>query len=295
MSSPKLVESSVSEFFWLAQERQVVKERREAGMPWPWTADPVLREYRFCNVRREDDRTTVWFRESIRDPLKDDPVAVTLATVVFRWFNRIETGEILKPMLLSGQWDPVWVTNQLHKVKPVVTGAYMIKTPAGMSKVRGICHCVDFFVREGMHQDITHNLGSHTIEGVCDGLMQVPYLGGFMAYEVASDLRWTCVLRDAPDILTWCHLGPGAARGLTWMTGVEYDRNSVADQRQMLSSCQELLEMSRISDTYWPHRWPAWEMREAEHWLCEFDKWKRGTVENQRLKRRYDHGQQRPS
>jgi hypothetical protein len=286
MSSPKLDASSVCEFFLLAGEREHIRKAKLAGKPRPWTEDPVLNEYRFCNVRREDDKTTVWFRENIREPLAEKPVDVTLATVVFRWFNRIGTGEVLKPMLLSGRWDPVSVCNALAKVKPVVTGAYMIKTPAGMSKVRGICHCVDFFVREGMHHDITHNLGDHTIQGVCEGLMEVPYLGGFMAYEVASDLRWTCVLRDAPDILTWCHLGPGAARGLQWLTGEEFNRNSDLQQALMLDLCQELLAESRKQ---WVH--VPWEMREVEHWLCEYDKWKRGTVENQRLKRRYESGE----
>lgn len=282
MSSPRLDASLVCEFFLLAGEREHIRKAKAAGEPRPWTEDPVLNEYRFCNVRREDDRTTVWFRQNIRAPLAERPVDVTLATVVFRWFNRIETGEVLKPMLLAGRWDPVWVHNQLHKVKPVVTGAYMIKTPAGMSKVRGICQCVDFFVREGMHHDVTHNLGSHTLRGFHEGLMEVPYLGGFMAYEVVSDLRWTCVLRDAPDILTWCYLGPGAARGLQWLTGEEFNRNSDLQQALMLDLCQELLAESRKQ---WVHT--PWEMREVEHWLCEYDKWKRGTVEKQRLKRRY--------
>lgn len=40
---------------WIG-EREVVRLRREAGEPKPWTDDPILRECSFCNVRREEGR-----------------------------------------------------------------------------------------------------------------------------------------------------------------------------------------------------------------------------------------------
>ena len=54
--------------------------RPEAGLPAPWTDDRILRDYYFTNVYRELDKTTVWFRENVRDPLRDDP-RVIFATV----------------------------------------------------------------------------------------------------------------------------------------------------------------------------------------------------------------------
>jgi 5-hmdU DNA kinase, helical domain len=41
-------------------ERERIRCRRAAGEPPPWTADPILREWSFTNVRREDDRVTRW-------------------------------------------------------------------------------------------------------------------------------------------------------------------------------------------------------------------------------------------
>src|SRR2546423_1636561 len=44
---------------WIS-ERTAIHTKKEAGHPPPWTDDPVLREWSFCNVRREDDRVTRW-------------------------------------------------------------------------------------------------------------------------------------------------------------------------------------------------------------------------------------------
>ena len=48
-------------FYWVA-ERERIRVRKESGQPFPWTDDPILATYRFCNVRREDDRVTIWVR-----------------------------------------------------------------------------------------------------------------------------------------------------------------------------------------------------------------------------------------
>lgn len=51
-----------ADFFAFARERHATYLRRQSGAPEPWTDDPILRKFRFTNVFRELDRTTVWFR-----------------------------------------------------------------------------------------------------------------------------------------------------------------------------------------------------------------------------------------
>jgi hypothetical protein len=109
-----------------------------------------------------------------------------------------------------------------------------------------------------------------------------------MAYEVISDLRWTCLFERAPDILTWANPGPGAARGLGWIfydNPDQYNRHSKFDMEDMLGKMRALLSLAQKE---WPEKWRPWEMREVEHWLCEYDKWRRGCA-GQRLKRRYTY------
>ena len=48
--------------YWMI-ERDRIRTAKEAGKPKPWTTDPLLRDYRWCNVRRMDDRVSVWLAE----------------------------------------------------------------------------------------------------------------------------------------------------------------------------------------------------------------------------------------
>jgi hypothetical protein len=50
-----------------ARERYSIRCKRAAGLPPPWTDDPVLAAHRFCNASREHDRVTIWIRQNIRE------------------------------------------------------------------------------------------------------------------------------------------------------------------------------------------------------------------------------------
>lgn len=261
------------DFFYYAQERYRIKLARDAGKPAPWTQDRVLQEFRFCHVFREDDKTTQWFARQVRSQI-EDPLQLVFATIAFRWFNRIETGQLITPWLL-GRWNSNKVRAVLKGVQPVVTGAYMITSPPGLKKMEGIVHNIE------QVQTSTLRLvaASTTLQQAHGFLRQVPYLGTFHSYEIVCDLYHTPVLAGAPDINTWCNPGPGCKRGLQW----------VADEpvlgKKMLPMMAELLRMAGY-DEHWPDEWPRWDMRTVEHTLCEYDKWRRGHT-GQRLKRRY--------
>lgn len=273
-------------FFATALERERIRLRRRAGLAPPWTEDPILQQFRFCNLRREDDRTTAWFRRCFRGPCWRDS-RVLLGTVIFRWFNRIETGKLLldppldeelwpgEPVNLLLDWDPDAVRRRLRHMSPLVTGAYMIKTPPGMSKLEGLIWCIGNVWRE-RDQLRCHLENRPRLQDMHRHLKRFPYLGDFMAYEIVSDLRWTYFLAGAPDIFTWAVPGPGARRGLRRLFGPLV-------RGEELEAMQSLLAEARKRD--WPEG-RAWEMREVEHWLCEFDKYERARL-GERLKRRY--------
>lgn len=292
----------IDRFFSYARHRERVRLAREAGHPAPWTHDPILQTYRFCNVDREDDTVTRWFRANVRDPLQHQP-EVMLATVLFRWFNTPRVGEVLfktrtRAAGLSpfGEYlrtrDPSVLDRAIRECLPsgpYITGAYMIKTPAGMDKIAGVLWCVDQFNKERAQYEAAFDEGT-TLEGCHEALTMLPYMGDFMAYEVVTDLRHTDLLRNAPDIMTWANPGPGAARGLDRLAREPLgtrNRNNPAHRAAMQTEMQVLLEFSRDqarwpSDEYryWPDRdrlqpFKDWEMRTVEHTLCEFDKYER--------------------
>jgi hypothetical protein len=64
-----------------------------------------------------------------------------------------------------------------------------------------------------------------------------------------------------------------------------FNRHNREDQETMREIMSLILEASKDPD-YWPQEWLPWEMREAEHWACEFDKYQRA-ANGERMKRRY--------
>ncbi len=280
--------SHVEQFFDFARERYKIYLLRLARQPAPWTDDPVLREWSFCNIFREDDKTTRWFRKHVRDPLDRGKGEVFLATVAFRWFNRIETAERIRD--LFADWDTNEVRRRLAFVKPVVTGAYIIKTPNGKNKLEGVLWCIEQ-VKAALPKVADDIQVVETLEEAHKILCELPYLGNFMAYEIVTDLRHTIYLETAKDIMSWACPGPGCARGLGWVTDDDpetYRYSSKADEEQMLGLMRELLLCSTFEFNWHPD-WPRWEMREVEHTLCEYDKYKRAQG-GQKLKRRYSRG-----
>lgn len=265
-------QDNVNLFFRIARERYSIKLLREKmpHSPELWTDDEIFRRWRFCNVFREDDKTTAWFRRNIRGPLSLRGPDVMLATALFRWFNRIDTADKIVEFMTVEGYSEDGIRKALEGHKPLVTGAYMIKTPAGMNKLEGILWCMRPYVKDVVHL-ATHVEPETTLEGMWTVLRMYPYLGSFMSYEIVSDLRHTCLLRNAPDIMTWAAAGPGCARGLGWVVAGEpeaYGYTSAKDQLRMLALMKELLAISQ-SEAQWPKCWPKWEMREVEHWLCE--------------------------
>lgn len=299
----------VEEYFRIARIRHDIYHKKMAGDKWPWadSSEPpvgdskirpeqVFNTFKFTNVYRELDSVTIWFRENIRDPMRDDP-SVLLATVLFRWFNWPPTGEALfnqqcldLASVKGTAWEQFRQTNDVSVLQravsaycgngPYISAAYMIKSPDGMKKVPGILHSFDTFARTSSWEKMAEKCveGKVSIEKFVAWLSGFPFQGKFTAYEVASDLRHTCVLERADDIMSWANPGPGAQRGYNRLVGkkgmkVKYTKPSRPD---VLAMMRDLLKKSQDTH-YWPNNddYPPWEMREVEHWMCEFDKYLR--------------------
>ena len=256
----------IERFFWWMEERHRIFLKKDMGLPRNhWTDDEILKTYRFTNPFRENDKTTVWFREKMRDPLNGDD-AILMATVIFRWFNLIETGETLLANNLHVEWNPEIAREEIKKQSKYVTGGYIIKTPDGMDKVDGVIWCINRVWPQ--REQLANDIRSNNLRGSWNTVMQFPYLGAFMAYELITDLRHTHFLDGADDIYTWANAGPGAMRGLNRI----YDRPLNFKSRKH-NFTKEMHELLLCSSEYLAKDFlPRLEMRDIEHSLCEFDK-----------------------
>jgi hypothetical protein len=209
-TSEVLALSPVERFVYWVGERHRIYERRTAGEPKPWTDDPILQSNYFTNVYRELDKTTIWFREQVREPLRDDP-RVIFATIAFRWFNHIPTGEVLHERGWLLDWNAADVLSELGARRDggeqIFTGAFMINSPPGEPKLEAIIRRIsDVWKRRDNLLMKTRNW-TRLAEAHAD-LIRFDGLGGFMAYEIVCDLRYTSFLEHADDKMVWSNPGP---------------------------------------------------------------------------------------
>ena len=299
---------------------------RKAGKPGPWTADPVLRDGRFCNIFRELDTVTIWVEENIRKPYADHP-HLWFMLAIARYINWPDTLRYLMDEAEPGTWpdeegfEPAKLTKALEDYaaagNKVYTGAYMIRAESDPSKEwyswtkhRYIAEIVLGRLwedREEWARDLEPAKSGlpkvprvPTLESVWTKFQQHRYIGWgpFMAYEVVTDLRHTRYLRNATDIYTWANAGPGAIRGLNRL----YGRNLAAKPRPEQTNAEmlQLMEELNVYDepgfnaTFGPpvdwseNSTPRFEMRDIEHSLCEFDKIERVRRGEGKMRSKYD-------
>lgn len=279
--------------YWI-KERHKVYKRKEAGKPKPWTDDEILQSYFFTCPYRENDKTTAWFRETVRESLKTSH-RVLMATIIFRWFNRIETGKFLIEYGLLTHWNNRKALKLLKRYreqgnKPF-TGAFMINSPPGVPKLNAICERINNVWKDREKIVLACDPSSQDgpkMEHVHNVLTQYPGLGGFMAYEVVCDLRYTYFLHNALDKMTWCNPGPGCIRGLHRLAGNEWKgKGNNATSPKKPDRWLDTMETLLLNLNQDLEGMPKFEMREVEHSLCEWDKYERALWGDGKLKRRY--------
>lgn len=293
----------MKKFFEYARLRQEAYEAKMRGVPkGQQSTDEVINKYSFCNIFREDDKTTIWCRKNVREAYKNSPFLIP-AIVTFRMFNRIDVGEAIfcqSDMFDGGNaFDHMMQDKSSVKILrkaildlkpngPYATGAYIISSPPGYSKLDGILEVVSRFIRGdrpfrgqddnpydwwNMDHYLRENRNRPTklrLEEVWEWLRQFDYFGKFHAYEIVTDLRHTPLLRRASDVMTWASPGPGCRRGLNRVFGRELGDRVPLDQ--ILREMRIILDQSRDPRNWPNNKWSSWEMREVEHTLCEFDK-----------------------
>lgn len=268
--------SQQRKYFATAKERHSIYLRRDGNTSPPWTDDPIFEKYKFCNLFREHDKVTIWIKENWREPYSDHPnlpFAMALARLI-NWPPTLE--EIGFPK----RWIPGKALSVLKRRKAagekIYTGAYLLGScPKGTTRADYLVN--DVLTTLHYHIKLSRGKGITDLQNTWQWFRDQRGIGDFLSYEIVSDLRHTKYLRDAPDIMTWANAGPGALRGLTRLWGYQPKTRQISGysfpKKNALEAMQNLLAKSQ-EDRFKLHGSP-WEMREVEHWLCEFDKYER--------------------
>lgn len=282
--------------YWV-HEREMVRLQKAAERPWPWTRDKILQTYRFCNVRREDDRVTKWIDENIRQPFSEHPHLWFMLCIA----RQINWPDTLQELITSPDAWPAddrfcperltWVLDtRKARGDKVYTGAYMIRAESDKNKPwydwtkqRYMAEIVLGKVWEdrAVFQTI-FDMSQPSIAELHERLMRYHGWGPFMAYQVCVDLRFTRYLKDAPDRETWCAAGPGTLRGLNRLHG-----RPVAAPQSQTQALKEIRELYPIIQ-----REAAWgiDFSDVPNVLCEFDKYMRVKLGEGRPRTKYEIG-----
>jgi hypothetical protein len=283
----------IKKYFEFCIERHGIWVRRANNEPWPWTDDPILSTYKFTNVYRQLDTGTVWLTKNIIEPYAEHP-ELFFNIAAYRRYNYWPCAEVIG-------WIDDYAKQRADIVKrlraykadggQIFTGAHMLNCQPGVDK---ITHVFEMVLPKlwALRPAMTIKMELYkTLENAYKLLLNVNGFGPFLSYEVVSDLRWTRYLKYAPDIMTWANAGPGAKRGIQRLLGIPVRDAPKGVKRpndnEYLEIMRYLLSLSRKMLPEWML---AWEMREVEHTLCEFDKYMRAKNGEGRPRSVYRHG-----
>lgn len=266
---------------WIT-ERERVRVARAEGKPKPWTDDYIIRNHRFCNVRRMDDKVSRWLRDSWYDDTQNAHtlgIAATLARMI-NWpdtLAQVTDGE----QFTGKHWNVERVRRTLHRWadagNKVFTGAYIVDAGRGGSKIDRVVNEVEH-VAKNIRID-----QRQTMQQAHAALMGCPGIGSFMAGQIVADLRWVLWWPlDPDDAMTWAPIGPGSSRGMRRMLGRE--ANGAMTQTDFEALLRHLMEMMRACKAL-AGIMRRLEAMDVQNCLCEFDKYMRllnneGTVRN---------------
>jgi len=288
---PKVSSSHIKRLAYWIKEREKIRIRKESGVPKPWTFDPILMTYRFCNVRRMDDKVSRWLLDNWyrKNPSHANGL---VACSVARFFNKIETLELVTDLVYEEKIDWKKLKGRLRKQwntgKPIFTGAYMVRGLRGVDKldsvidnVRNMCE-----INEAWNESPPGSLQ----EGWSQ-LIPIYGVGPFMSAQIMFDLRWHWEHLDWCDKMTWAAIGPGSRRGMNRILGkTGKEIHSAIPNEKFLDTLGKIrtslipyVEQGEISEALFE----TLEMIDFQNCLCEYDKYCRILFDEGRMKQLY--------
>jgi hypothetical protein len=212
----------VYDTYWrFAAERLAIFYRRLKQAAGPWTADPILRTYRFTNAYRATDRVSQYLISEIQyhPDRSQDPREVFFRTLLFKIFNKIETWEILE----SAHGPLSWATLSLDAIDKtlsrlserglaIYSAAYIMPAPAFGQQRKHSNHLK--LIAQMMEDRLPDRLQqAPDLQGVYERILNYPGLGRFLAFQYTIDLNYSSLLDFSEE--DFVIAGPGALDGIS--------------------------------------------------------------------------------
>ena len=254
--------------------------RRERARLKLEATDPIIATYRFCNMRREDDRVSIWIANNWRTPNDNHPDLWFAMCVARMALNEIETmSELGVPLPWNAERFVQVIQSRQERGLRVYNPAYMIATP----NWKGPKY---LFLASMLLQPLWENRAAirpttmDTLASFFKRLHACYGVGTFTAAQVVADMKYASVLRGASDWWTWAAPGPGSRRGLNRVFNYPVDQ-SWRDETFLEHLTKLLFEVNK----WFPNS--PFHAQDLQNVMCEFDKYERARTGEGKPKQKY--------
>lgn len=259
-----------NELHWFVQtalERHRIYKKKELREPKPWTSNEVFQQFFFCNLFRQYDKCTKWIIDNVTPYGRWDLI------ILYRFISTYELFEGIEETVdMSNLEEVEKYLCERRKLGTMFSGCFL-RNP----RIKGgwvETYQAPFIVIEQIRkvENMLKNfLETNSLQEMVGFLKQFPGIGGFMGYEYACDFAYTEMFNPT-DKYTWANMGPGAQKGMSLL---RYGSPEVKMKEDVwVSYAKELLViLKQWVESEFPEEDVS--MREVEHWLCEYAKYRK--------------------
>jgi hypothetical protein len=255
---------------WYVAERQAVWERRNAGLPRPWTDDEVLRTNHFTNVYRELDPGTIFAQRVMQLLSRQDRVWFAVA---YRLINRRQTFEEYR-----GSFGVEHTEEWLDYINDRYARGVTTKTSRHLTPRRAL---YEKGVRTVGKVDLPRNA-----HAAWDTLGKLPGVGTFCGWQVFCDL---VQVGEVDDDQSFVIVGDGAAYALYTLYGQRNFEDYWHDGRAGANIGRDRKIGGRVrvqsrEHREWSIRVIRWLVAQQHQWLrSDFVWWRDNPLDNKNV------------
>lgn len=219
---PLKVSAAYDTYWRFAAERQNIYFHRVKGNVGPWTNDPIISVHKFTNAYRAADRVSQYLIRNViyRNDLPATEDEVFFRTLLFKFFNKIETWKLLEETLGEvtfknykyDNYDSILSQAMLGGVR-IYSAAYIM--PPGSSafgykfKHQNHLKLLELMMKDGL----AGRLGKlRRMQEAFELLRGYPTIGDFLAYQFVTDINYSEVTNFSE--MDFVIPGPGAKDGI---------------------------------------------------------------------------------
>ena len=304
---------------WIIERNRIYKRKEIDKLPAPWTEDPILKEFKFTNVKRWQDRESRWLINNIvnNDSLSYEDKIYNC--ILFRSWNKGNTFEIIcgkgitKNALMETPIEVfrkriedytkenpkyVWFTNAFNTGGVKQTWKYRGKhynfnlknrveydDPELNTPLRII-----YMIRDCINKDFAGKIKTaKTAEKVFKTLRQIRGCANFLAYQIYVDLTYIKEFPFSED--EFVSAGPGCRRGENFLFK---DRGGLSYEKALFylrDHQDELFQDYNFKEefSYLPEKNRRLTVMDIENSMCELSKYCKVLYNTGRPKNKYHY------